>query len=57
MRVLINAKAYWFTNCAQKLNFPDSSPAASYVQWLALCSNCPANVQVSERVELVVRSY
>ena len=56
MRVLINAKAYWFTNCAQKLNFPDSSRAASYVQWLALCSNCPANVQVSERVELVVRS-
>ena len=41
----------------RKPKVPDSSPAASYVQRLALCSNRPANVWVSvKRVEVAVRS-
>ena len=35
--------AYWLATCARKPKVPGSSPAASYVQRWALCSNCPAN--------------
>ena len=34
----------WLATCARKLKVPGSSPAASYVQRCALCSNRPTNV-------------
>ena len=48
----------WLATCARKLKVPGSSPAASYVQRWALCSNLPANILVSvKRVKVVDRSY
>ena len=35
--------AQWLATCARKPKVPGSSPAASYVQRSAVCSNCPAN--------------
>ena len=34
----------WLENCSRKLKVPGSSPATSYVQRCALCSNLPDNV-------------
>ena len=49
--------ASWLATCARKLKVPSSSPATSYVQRWAPCSNRPLNVEVSvKRVEVVVRS-
>ena len=36
--------ALWLATCARKPKVPCSSPAASYVQRWALCSNYPTNV-------------
>ena len=36
--------AWWLATCTRKLKVPGLSPAASYVQRWALCSNRPANV-------------
>ena len=36
--------AWWLATCAWKPKVPGSSPAASYVQRWALCSNRPANI-------------
>ena len=36
--------AEWLATCARKPKVPGSSPAASYAQSWAPCSNLPANV-------------
>ena len=47
----------WLVTCARKTEVPNSSPAATYVQRWAVCSNRPANVELSvKRVEVIVRS-
>ena len=40
----IGCVAQWLATCARKPKVPGSSPAASYAQRWALCSNHPANV-------------
>ena len=48
--------AWWLGTCAQKPKVPGLSPAASYVQRWAVCSNRPDNIQVSvKHLEVVVR--
>ena len=44
--------------CSETKGYPGSSPATTYVQRSDLCSNRPANVQVSmKQGKVVVRSY
>ena len=55
----IGRVAEWLAICSRKpkIPVPGSSPATSYVQRWALCSNCPTNVSVFvKRVEVVERN-
>ena len=56
-KLRLGCVAYWLATCARKPKVPGLILAANYVQRWALCSNCPANAEVSVKgVEVVVRS-
>ena len=55
-RSVLRARIWWPATWARKWKVPGSSSAATYMERWALCSNGPANVEVSvKQVEVIDR--